>query len=148
MYTDNANIIRRITSFENSYRRMAENALRNEGVYQSHHHLLGYIAQHENTSQCSIAEALDISPAAVTNGIKRLELRGYVVKVVNSDDNRYNQVAVTRSGAKVHEDSERIILKIHDQIFQGFAPEERELLSKFIERMQQNITTVNESKTR
>ena len=148
MYTDNANIIRRITSFENSYRRLAENALRSEGVYQSHHHLLGYIAQHENTSQCSIAEALDISPAAVTNGIKRLELRGYVVKVVNSDDNRYNQVTVTRSGAKVREDSERVILKIHDHIFVGFAPEGREQLYDLIERMQENITNANESKTR
>ena len=47
----------------------------------------------EQAWQKEIAEAMEVSPAAVTGTVKKLEKSGYVTKTVVDRDNRQNQIA-------------------------------------------------------
>ncbi|MGI0053221.1 MAG: MarR family winged helix-turn-helix transcriptional regulator [Thermoplasmata archaeon] len=50
----------------------------------------------------ALAQALDISPAAATDLVDRLEARGLVVRSADPEDRRSTRVALTPAGGRMH----------------------------------------------
>ena len=65
------------------------------GISHSHHLLLMQLHFQDFKSQKEIAKHLNISPAAVTMSLKKLEAEGYVEKNINPEDTRFNFVSLT-----------------------------------------------------
>ena len=93
----------------------------------------------ESFSQRDLARMLDISPAAVTNSLKTMEQKGYILRTPEEGDARRNRMALTDAGRGAVQGCEEAFSTVRKRMLEGFTPEEQELLAQFRERMLNNL---------
>ena len=120
-------------------RRYMEKQVAQTGVYQGQHMILMMVGCNPGISQAQLAKARDISPAAATNALQKLEKEGYVTRQTDEQDSRVNQLQVTPKGKKVIEDSKLIFQEVDDAMYEGFSQEELEQLKSYYERILTNL---------
>lgn len=101
--------------------------------------MLMCISDHPNVSQKELAEKSKVSAATVAVSLKKLEKGGYIRRVVDERDNRYNQLCLTEKGQRIVEKSKQIFLDVDKSMFDGFSPEELEKMEEFLDRMYENL---------
>jgi DNA-binding MarR family transcriptional regulator len=89
-------------------------------------------------SQKELAEHVNITPAAVTATLKKLEQGGYIERSVGND-NRYNEIAITSLGKKVVEETKMMFTDIDTHLFESLTNEEIKGLISCFEKIQDNI---------
>ena len=111
------------------------------GLHHSQHRMLMHLARHEGElpSQKELAEALGISPAAVTTTLKRLEKEGYITRTITDEDNRRNEISITEKGLSKVVESREIFESADRAMFEGFTESEMATLLSFMERIDRNL---------
>lgn len=109
------------------------------GMYENQHHLLMYLERNPNVSQTHLARELNISTAAVTTSLKKLEAEGYITRSMDEKDNRYNQVEITQKGREIICQSLQIFQETDRNTFDGFSREELSQLCGYLERIYENM---------
>ena len=108
-------------------------------IHRTQHIILMHLAKCNTLlSQKELAEHLNITPAAVTGALKKLECDGYIRRSVGGD-NRYNEITITEQGRRVVEESRALFQRIDRSLFVGFSDEEIRTFTDFLERMQNNM---------
>lgn len=111
------------------------------GFHHSQHRVLMHLSRYEHIpSQKELADALGISPAAVTATLKRLERDGYIARSVTDTDNRRNEIRITESGRRAVDESRAVFDSIDDAMFNGFSDEELAIFTTMLDRLQANLT--------
>ena len=108
------------------------------GLYRSQHRLLMILGKHPDCSQTAIAEKMDISPSAVAVTLKKLEKGGYISRQCHQQDNRVNEVVVTKKGEQAICESILCFQEIEAAVLEGFSEEEKARLCDFLQRMIRN----------
>ena len=109
------------------------------GLHRTQHIILMHIANREILpSQKELAEHLNITPAAVTGALKKLEVGGYIERRIGND-NRYNEITITPNGRKVVEESRAMFQRIDKTLFDGFADEDIIKFIEYLKKIQNNI---------
>lgn len=124
------------------HRKLAERRAANMDLQPSQHRMLMYLSKTEVApSQCEIAKKFEISPAAVSNTLKKLEKMGYIEKTSLSDDGdgRVNEIKITEKGKNEANDTREYFSCIDKAMFQNFSDEELETLSKLLEKACDNL---------
>ncbi len=116
-----------------------ERKLKGSGVYRSQHQILMSIAESPNVSQKQIARCQHVSTATIAVSLKKLEKGGYISRVVDASDNRFNQICITPKGQEIVEQSRRVFQRSEKALFQDFSQEEMDLLENFLDRMRLNL---------
>lgn len=116
------------------------------GISHSQHLLLMVLAHDTFKSQKDIATRLNISPAAVTMSLKKLESDGYIEKNTNPDDTRFNFVTLTSKGKHVVAFSEKLFHDIDAELFRGFSEEELNALIAYMERIVDNLKRIEQER--
>lgn len=122
-----------------THRTVLERQLNKTGVYRSQHQLLMYIYCNPNASQKEIAKLHHVTTATVAVSLKKLEQGGYIRRVVDQKDNRFNQICITEKGEEVAEGSLLFFKKMEAQMFEGFSDEELNRLQHFCKRIHDNL---------
>ena len=118
-----------------------ESRVKTTGLYGTQHRILMHLAcRHKLTSQKELAEHLQITPAAVTGALKKLETDGYIDKTAGHD-NRFNEIRITQKGSEVVEKSKEIFASTDRSLFDGFSDEELEMYIQCLEKLKRNIKT-------
>lgn len=143
LYNATADLFRR-TDF--MLRRCIGKKLRtlDEEIYRSQHRLLMHLGRNPNCSQNELASKLEISPAAVTVSLNKLEKGGYIAREMNSDDHRSNRVSITDRGNQVISRSIQLFDEVERGMFEGFEPEEMEQFYEFLQRIYHNLSRMQE----
>ena len=116
-----------------------ESRVKTTGLYGTQHRILMHLAcRHKLQSQKELAEHLQITPAAVTGALKKLQSDGYIDKTLGHD-NRFNEIEITEKGSKVVEQSKEIFDSTERSVFDGFSDEELEMYIKCLEKLKKNI---------
>ena len=100
---------------------------------------LELVARRGGLTAGEMAGALHLTTGAVTGVIDRLEAAGHVERVVDAEDRRRVVVAPT---AAAHTTSRELLKDLGDAIAEavsGYTPEERELLTAFLERLEEAV---------
>lgn len=121
-------------------RKLIERELSITNVYRAQHQILMMLSKDNGISQTEIAKEQDCSTAAVAVSLKKLEQGGYIKRVVNQEDNRFNEVAITEKGNAVVKQSIDIFLKCDELMFEGFSEQELDELEGYLERIRTNLT--------
>ena len=113
-------------------------------IHHSQHRMLMHLARRAGNlpSQKELAEAMGISPAAVTTTLKRLEKEGYISRAITDEDNRRNEIRITDKGLSKVAESRVIFESVDKAMFEGFTEEEMETLLSFMERIEHNLDAV------
>lgn len=121
------------------HKTVLERRLNQTGVYRSQHQILMYISRNPNASQKDIALLHHASTATIAVSLKKLENGGYIRRVVNQEDNRYNQIVITSKGQEVVKQSRQYFQVVEDRMFAGLTPEELSMYQGCLERIRDNL---------
>lgn len=131
-------LVNLLIATDKNLKRTIEKRAEGTGVYRSQHRLLMILGRNPDISQTMLAEKLEISPAAVTVSLKKLEKSGYIARQCSEDDNRINRVVITEKGQDVIEQSINYFKEMERAFFEGFSEEEKNQLGKMLERIAEN----------
>ena len=110
------------------------------GFHHSQHRMLMHLARYEHIpSQKELADAMGITPAAVTTTLKRLEKEGYITRTVTDEDNRRNEIRITDEGLKAINESRVLFDSVDRQMFKGISEDELKAFTATLERMRDNL---------
>lgn len=125
------------------HRSLIESKIKTIGIPRTAHRALMYLEKNGTlSSQRALAEHLEITPAAVTGVLQRLEADGYIERTLGTD-NRYNETTITEKGITAIEMSKGIFRDVDKAMFEGFSDEELEVYVSFLERMKENAEGYN-----
>ena len=109
------------------------------GLHRTQHIILMHLASKGKLpSQKELANCLNITPAAITGELKKLENDGYILRSMGTD-NRFNEITITDKGRQTVEKSKEIFSKIDNLLFDGFSDEELSNFISGLEKIQNNI---------
>ena len=124
-----------------------ESRVKTTGLYGTQHRILMHLAcRHKLPSQKELADHLQITPAAVTGALKKLESDGYIDKSLGHD-NRFNEIQITEKGFQVVERSKEIFDSTERSLFEGFSDEELEMYIQCLEKLKRNIKSHQNNNT-
>ena len=127
------------------HRRAIEQWATDAGIHRSGHRMLMYLTRCETApTQKDLAKHFDISPAAVAVTLKKLESDGYIErgKCGERTDSRFNEIKITERGRDAALQSRKYFQHVDCEAFKNFSPEELELFTSLLERMQENLKTI------
>jgi len=112
------------------------NLFRGQGI------LLLILSRHDGLTHSEIAEMLDISPAAATKVIKRLEQAHYLQRMTDSGDERVSRVYLMDEGRAVINEIHKSFKRLDEITFKNFSEEELAKLRDYINRMMDNLQKI------
>ena len=121
------------------HRGMIEQRAKTIGMHRTQHRILMHLAQGGALpSQKELAERLDITPAAVTIALKKIEQDGYIERTLGQDT-RYNELKITEKGRALVSLTHELFRAADAAMFDGFTDEELETYISCLKKMQANI---------
>ena len=121
------------------HRRLVEKRVEQTGVFRSQHMTLMYISSHEGCSQKEIADAHQVSGAAVAVNLKKLEKMGLVERVCDTHDSRCNRITITPAGADVVCRSRCIFEMIDNRMFSTLTPDELAVFRRCLDKIRDQL---------
>ena len=120
-------------------RAVIDSVVREIGIHRTQHRILMHLARHGKLpSQKELAEHLDITPAAVTGALKKIEKDGYIKRTLGHD-NRYNELTITEKGRAVVERTKELFTDADTALFDGFSESDIEAYISCLAKIQANI---------
>ena len=116
------------------------------GIHRTQHMILMQLAgQDKLPSQKELANRLDVTPAAVTGAIKKLEADGYVERTLGQD-NRYMELRITDKGRELVRKTYKLFCESDSSMFEGFSESELHSYISCLAKLQVNIKKQYERK--
>lgn len=126
---------------DHMHKALIDSRVREIGIHRTQHRILMHLARHGRLpSQKELADHLNVSPAAVTGSLKKIEKAGYIERTLGHD-NRYNELTITEKGRRLVSLTKKLFSETDAAIFDGFSSEELDTYITCLEKMQKNITS-------
>lgn len=114
------------------------------GMHRSQHRMLMYICKNEGkASQKQIAEAMDVSPAAITVMLNKLEETGYILRNTSSFDSRVKYIMPTEKAKVLVSESRSYFDSLDKTMLAGFDEKSLKMLCAAFEKMQENMKNLS-----
>ena len=121
------------------HRTLIDSRVRDIGIHRTQHRILMQLAREGKLpSQKELADRLDITPAAVTGALKKIEQDGYI-KRTSGHDTRFNEIKITEKGRALVALTKELFSKADASMFEGFSDEELDTYISCLEKFQANI---------
>ena len=109
------------------------------GIHRTQHKILMRLARcGKLPSQKELAERLEVTPAAITIALKKIESNGYIHKTLGKDS-RFNEIEITERGRELVKLTREKFSEADRTLFVGFTNEELEFYTRCLEKIQRNI---------
>ncbi len=102
------------------------------GLYRGQAILLKILSEKDGLTHSEIAEKLEISPAAATKVIKRMDALHYVWRQPDPTDERISRVFIQEEGAAVVQQIENTFEQIDQILLSHLTPEEQRTLIQLL----------------
>ena len=124
---------------DHMHKALIDSRVRTLGIHRTQHRILMHLARHDKLpSQKELADHLDVTPAAITGALKKIENDGYVERTLGHD-NRYNELSITEKGRALVKKTRRLFCEADASMFEGFTDEELDTYISCLEKLQANI---------
>ena len=128
--------------------RIIERTVGDLNILPGQHFVLMHLSKEGRAaSQAEVAQMLHVSPARVTLLMKSLDAEGYIERASGADGRR-NEITITEKGKAVVERSRAFFRQLDAACYAGFAPEELERFSGYLERVLENLRDIEEETRR
>lgn len=127
------------------HKALVEKRVEQLGLRRSQHMILMYLDRTAHApSQKEIADAFEISPAAVAMTLKKLEQQGFIAREVSAGDTRCHAIRLSEKGQAVVAASRSIFDRCDREMFAGLTAEELDAFCAALEKMKQNLRKAGE----
>lgn len=121
------------------HRRIVDKNMAKAEIYASQHRILGLLDHKPLMSQKEIADVMEVSTATVAVTLKKMEKSGYVEKIMDADDNRFNKIKVTDKGKQMLNLGFDIMGRIDRDSVKNFSEEELKLFGDLMIRYYERL---------
>ena len=109
------------------------------GLHRGQPPLIMELYKHDGITHSELSERLEVTPATVTNLVKRMERDGFVIRRREDKDERISRVYLTEEGKAIRAKIIANIRDIESKTFKDFSEEDMNLLQGFMERIIGNL---------
>ncbi len=138
----NYKLIHKMIIASKMHRQAIETAIDDIGIHRGRHLILMNLAKDEKiSSQKEMAKRLDITQAAMTVSLSKLERDGLIERKSGSD-NRYNEIEITEKGKEIVSRSKNHFSDVDRETFSGISEEELAVFEKCLDKMYSNLSVL------
>ena len=120
------------------HRSLIDSEISKFGIHGTHHRILMRLSVKGNLlSQKELSEHLEITPAAVTQALQKLETDGFIERKLGAD-NRYNEIKITDRGMEIVEKTKTVFTSIDKAFFSNFTVVEIDEFLAMLDRIIEN----------
>lgn len=101
--------------------------------------VLDYLHSHDGAMQKDIADACHIEPATLTSLLSGMEKKGLILRKNENGNRRSLYVYLTPKGQEMAQEVDFHFQAIEETALAGFNPEEKELLTAFLSKINKNM---------
>jgi DNA-binding MarR family transcriptional regulator len=112
------------------------------GLYRGQQFVLCALWEEEGVTHSELADHLNVHPATVSNGLKRMERAGFVERRPDPEDQRVSRVYLTDAGREIRGAVEGVWATLEEQTLKGFSAEDQATLECLLERVYENLEGV------
>lgn len=109
------------------------------GLYRGQGRLLLILSDQDGLTHSEIAKKLEISPAAATKVIKRMEKLQYLQRQPDPADERVSRVFLKNEGWAVVQQIRRVFWQVDQILFRDFSEQDHEVLNRLFNQMYHNL---------
>ncbi len=132
-------VINRLMKINRGHKQLIDSRVAEIGIHRTQHRILMYLARKGRLpSQKQLAECFELTPAAISGAVGRLEADGYIKRELGPDS-RFNEITITDSGMEIVERTREMFSRIDEHLFEGFSDEELEEFSVYLDRIILNM---------
>lgn len=122
-----------------AHHNLASQVFEQLGLHRGQPPVLFELGHRDGMTQNELAAKLEVTPATITNMLRRMELSGFIYRVRDTLDRRTARVFLTESGNNVLLKAIKLADQMHETAFAGFSSAEQEMLNNFLERIHTNL---------
>ena len=122
-----------------AHRYLLRNTLIKTGLHRGQPPVLFALHQNDGLTHSELAQKLEVSPATITNMIKRMEGSGFVVRCRDDEDQRVSRVYLTEAGENIISELEAVMNGIEAKIFFGLDQEKQDTLRSLLGKIHNNL---------
>jgi DNA-binding MarR family transcriptional regulator len=118
---------------------LARQSLEKTGLHRGQPPILFALGKQDGMTHSELAAKMEVTPAAISNMVKRMEQAGFVVRRRDAEDERVSRVYLTDVGQAVYSQVEAIAQQVNETTFAGFTGEERNIMRDFLTRIHSSL---------
>ena len=126
-----------------SHRKVAGRLLEQHCFHRGQTPLIFALSHEDGRTNSELAEILEVTPATITNMVKRMEKAGFVQRKKDSADERVKRVWLTKQGQGKVQDLHDVMMHLQAISFGNFTEEEKEQFSYLMEKILTNLEHVD-----
>ncbi len=110
-----------------------------------HGYIIGFLYRNQDKDiyQRDIEEHFGITKSTVTSIIKLMEKKEYVSRCSVEADARLKKLTLTPKGIEIHNNTIRVIDKLHEDMERGITEEEKRVFRSVVGKMRDNMVRSN-----
>ncbi len=113
--------------------------MRDLGLHRGQPPVLFALYENDGMSNSEMAEYLEITPATLTNKVKRMEKSQLVVRRGDPDDERLSRIYLTDKGRGLMDTLRGSMIDMEEIILSGFSDSETEQLKTLLKMVVENV---------
>jgi DNA-binding MarR family transcriptional regulator len=122
-----------------AHRGLLRHRMHAHGLHRGQPPVLFALQEKDGMANSELAEFLEITPATLTNKIKRMERLGLVTKQRDPEDARISRIYLTEKGRGIMDNLRETNLAMEAVLLKGFSKEEIKSIKSQLERVLENI---------
>jgi len=122
-----------------AHRNLIRCEMQNHGLHRGQPPVLFALHQKDGMSNSELAGFLEITPASVTNKVKRMEKAGLVIRRGDPEDERLSRAYLTDKGRGLLDELRQSMFEMEVAMLAGFDDNEVKLLKAGLKRVIDNI---------
>lgn len=109
------------------------------GLHRGQPRLLFALTVEDGRTHSQLAKLMEVTPATISNMVKRLEQGGFVVRRRDTADERVSRVYLTTAGQAIMASLKARMDKVNARAFADFSDAEKAQMRDFLQRVQANL---------
>ena len=109
------------------------------GLHKGQGFVLFHLWHHDGIAQNVIAHALHVSPATVTNTLKRMERDGWITRERDPEDQRIVRVRLTEKAREVREEARNAFRDLEKGVTSVLTKDERRILQELLVKLHEHL---------
>ncbi len=129
------------------HKRVLDHLVTELGISNAQHRLLMHLYHTDcKPTQTELARTFDVSTAAITTSLKKLESEGLISRIPAAGDNRFNEITITEEGMRMVHRTHHLFFSTDFTMLSDLAPEELNTFIACLEKMKVSLKEMEEGK--
>lgn len=128
-----------LMAVDRAHRNLVRRQMRTMGLNRGQPPVLFALHHKDGLSNSDLAEFLEITPATMTNKVKRMERSGLVIRQRDEEDERVSRIYMTEKGRSIMDRLRQAMLEKEDAMLEGFSDSEIQRIKDDMCKILENI---------